>query len=178
MKPLYTLPEIHAKIAAIGAEISVDYVGKHPLLIGVLKGATVFMAHLLVHIYIDCEIDFMTVSSYKHRTESGELKLVQDLDTNISGRHVILVEDIFDTGKTADFVIKYLKSRGAASVEMAVFVNKEHSRVFPIPDPRYLCFSYNDKPFLIGFGFDFGERYRNLPGVYQLEEMDKVAPVV
>lgn len=172
MKLLYSAEEIDKKSQEIADRISADYKGKNPLVVGVLKGCTIFMSHLLVKLKGDFEIDFMTVSSYKHGTESGELKLVQDLDTPIKGRDVLIVEDIIDSGKTLNFVVKYLKSMEVKSVEVVTFVNKTDRRKFEAPEAKYICFEYNEAPFLIGFGFDCKERYRNLPAVYQMEECD------
>jgi hypoxanthine phosphoribosyltransferase len=172
MKVLYSHEQIMEKIREVGAQIAKDYKGKNPLLVGVLKGCTIFMSHLMVNIDTELEIDFMTVSSYKHGTESGELKLVQDLDTAVQDRDVLIVEDIIDTGKTVEFLYKYFESRGVRSLEVVTFVNKKNRRTRDIPEPKYQCFECDADSFLIGFGFDCGERYRNLPGVYLMEEED------
>lgn len=172
MKLLYSTEQIDAKTKEIADRISADYEGRRPLAVGILKGCTIFMSHLLVKLKGDFEIDFMTVSSYKHGTESGELKLVQDLDTPIKDRDVLIVEDIIDSGKTLSFVVRYLKSMGAKSVEVVTFVNKTNRRKYEAPEAKYICFEYSDSPFLIGFGFDCKERYRNLPAVYQMEDSD------
>jgi hypoxanthine phosphoribosyltransferase len=169
MKLLYSREQIDERIAAVAAEINKDYAGKEVLMVGVLKGCMVFMAHLLVEIDLDVEIDFMTVSSYGEGTESGDLRLVKDLDTPVKGRHVILVEDIVDTGKTVDFVQNYLKEKGADSVELVSFVEKSTRRNVQNLVPKYYCFDYDQPEFLVGFGFDLGEKYRNLPAVYQHE---------
>jgi hypoxanthine phosphoribosyltransferase len=173
MKLLYSQDQIHERIFAVAEEISRDYAGKDLLLVGVLKGCTIFMSHLLVKLKGAPEIDFMTVSSYSGGTESGELQLKKDLDGPVEGRHVLIVEDIVDTGKTVQFVREYLMDKGAASVEVVTFVDKEARREFNVLKPKYICFEYEGEPFVIGFGFDYMERYRNLPEVYQLEEEDR-----
>lgn len=173
MQLLYTASQIDQEITNVAAQISEDYQGKKPLLVGVLKGCTVFMAHLLVRLTCDPEIDFMTVSSYSKGTESGDLQLKKDLDCPVADRHVLIVEDIIDTGKTVHFVREYLMEKGAASVEVVAFVDKEQRRAQSGMEPKYTCFKYDGDPFVIGFGFDYMERYRNLPAVYQLEEHDK-----
>lgn len=174
MKLLYSHDQIMERVQAVADQINKDYAGKKPLLVGVLKGATVFMAHLLVRLKLDVEMDFITVSSYKHGAESGELKLVQDLDTVAAGKDILLVEDIIDSGKTLKFVYYYLIARGARSVQIVTFLNKTIAHpVKEIPNPSYVCFEYAEKPFVIGFGFDYRERWRNLDGVYMMDEEDK-----
>lgn len=172
MKNLYTRKEIDKRIAELAAEISRDYAGKSILAIGLLKGCTIFMSHLLVQIEGDVEIDFMTVSSYKHGARSENFKFIQDLDTDVAGRDVLIIEDIIDTGKTLAFTQQHLKQQGARSVETVTFVNKTTRRTFDIDPPKYVGFQYDGDPFIVGFGFDYGGRYRNLPAVYQMEERD------
>lgn len=169
LKPLYERKEIDERIAEIAKEVSKDYEGKEVLLVGVLKGCVVFLGQLLPLLEGDFAIDFMTVSSYGAGTESGDLRLVKDLDTPVNGRHVLMVEDIIDTGKTVAFVKEYLLDKGAASVETVTFVEKKTRRHMEGVDPKYFCFEYDSEEFLVGFGFDIGEKQRNLPGVYQLE---------
>jgi len=172
MRTLYSNHQIKEKIQEMGKQISKDYKGKNPLLLGVLKGCTIFMSHLMVEINADLEIDFMTVSSYRHGTKSEELKLVQDLDTPVKGRDVLIVEDIIDSGKTLKFVKHLLEERGAKSVEIVTFVDKPITHIEGAPKAKYVCFEYDKKDFLIGFGFDYKERYRNLPEVYMMDEED------
>lgn len=172
MKLLYSHEEIMEKVREVGAQIGKDYKGKNPLCIGVLKGCTIFMSHLLVNVPTPVEIDFMTVSSYKHGSESGELKLIQDLDTVSADRHILIIEDIIDTGKTLDFLHRYFATKKVKSVEVVTFVNKKNRRKKNIPKPKYVCFDCDQEPFLIGFGFDYKERYRNLPNVYLMEDSD------
>lgn len=173
MKLLFEPEQIQAQINKIAQQISRDYKGKDLLIVGLLKGCTVFMSHLLVQLDIEkVEIDFMTVSSYKHGAKSSDFKFVQDLDTSVKDRDVLIVEDIVDTGKTLAFTIQHLASLGARSVETAVFVNKTTNLSHTFKKPKYTCFEYHDSPFLIGFGFDYNGYYRNLPAVYQMEEED------
>ena len=177
MKPLFQKSDIHARISALAQQISKDYAGKDLLLVGLLKGCTVFMSHLLVQLDIPkVEIDFMTVSSYKHGTKSSDFKFVQDLDSRVKDRDILIVEDIVDTGKTLAFTIEHLKSLGAKSIELAVFVNKTTNLTpdfaHAVGTPKYIGFEYQDTPFIIGFGFDYNGYYRNLPEVYQMEEGD------
>lgn len=169
MKLLYSKEQIDERIAEVGAQISKDYKGREIFLVGVLKGCLVFMGQLLVKIEGKTSIDFMTVSSYGEGTESGDLRLVKDLDMPVKGKHVLLVEDIIDTGKTVDFVQNYLKEKGAASVEIVTFVEKKTRRHVDGLDPKYFCFEYDQPEFLVGYGFDLAEEYRNLPAVYRYE---------
>lgn len=178
MKTLYTRDQINQRISQMAEEISRDYEGKDILAIGLLKGCTVFMSHLLVQIRGNVEIDFMTISSYKHGSRSENFKFIQDLDTEVAGRDVLIVEDIIDTGKTMAFTVKHLESRGARSIEIATFVDKKERRDEETKPARYVGFHYNEAPFIVGFGFDYGGRYRNLPQVYQMEEHDHQASQV
>jgi hypoxanthine phosphoribosyltransferase len=172
MKMLYTREEIDKRTREVGKMISKDYAGKDMLIVGVLKGCVMWMSHLLVEIEGSTEIDFMTVSSYMHGTESGELKLVQDLDTSVKDRDVLIVEDIIDTGKTLRYVYDYLEARGARSIEIATFIDKLERRAVELPPVKYIAFDYNDPEFVIGYGFDYKQRYRNLPAVYKMEDAD------
>jgi len=173
MKILYSNDELKTCIRRLGAEIGKDYRGKDLLVIGLLKGCVVFMSHLLVEIEgVEAEIDFMTISSYKHGTRSEDFKFVQDLDSEVKGRDVLIMEDIIDTGRTLAFTQAHLRNLGANSVATAVLVYKKSNLEVPIEEPKYVGFSYEDKEFIVGFGFDYGGKYRNLSNVYQLEEKD------
>ena len=172
MKILYQNRELQEKITELAERISADYKDRPFLAVGLLKGCVVFMSHLLVQIKGEVEIDFMTISSYKHGTQSDDFKFIQDLDTDVRGRDVLIVEDIIDTGKTMSFVQKYLESRGAASVETVTLVDKGQRRKHKIKPPKYVGFKYNEAPFIVGFGFDHSGLYRNLPDVYMLEQSD------
>lgn len=155
--------DIEDIVARMGAEISRDYAGKNPLLVAVLRGAVVFMGDLMRH--IDCEmgIDFMAVSSYGDGAKSsGVVRIVKDLDTKIEGRDVLIVEDILDSGLTLNYLMKNLSSRNPRSIEVAAFLVKDvEGRRCPVT-PRYEGAHVLDK-FIVGYGLDFAERYRNLP---------------
>lgn len=172
MKILYSRKEIDERLAELGEAISKDYEGKEMLAIGLLKGCTIFMSHLLVQIKGSIEIDFMTVSSYKHGTKSENFKFIQDLDTDVKDRDVLIIEDIIDTGRTMAFTQQHLEQQGARSVETVVFVDKGTRRTHEVKPPKYVGFQYDEEPFIVGFGFDYGGKYRNLPAVYQMEDQD------
>jgi hypoxanthine phosphoribosyltransferase len=159
---LITTEEIQKRIAVIGADIARDYAGKNPLMIGVLKGACTFLSDLMRAIDIPLSIEFMAISSYggAMRT-SGEVRILKDLDVAIEGRHILVVEDIVDTGLTLNYLLVNLKSRGAASVKLAALLDKFERREKEVPID-YLGFQIPDK-FVVGYGLDFAERYRNLP---------------
>lgn len=158
------LPEetIQAKVAELGARISADYAGKAPLAVGILRGAVVFMADLARHIALPIEFDFMAVQSYGSATKSsGVVRIMKDLDTDIKGRDVLLVEDILDTGLTLDYLVKYLTARKPASLEVCVLLDKMCKKEIEMK-PKYCGFSIPDE-FVVGYGLDYGEQYRNLP---------------
>ena len=153
---------IQARIKELGAEIARDYAGRNPLLVGVLKGACLFMSDLVRAIDIPLSVEFMAISSYggEMRT-SGEVRILKDLDVPIEGRHILVVEDIVDTGLTLSYLLANLKSRGAATVKLAALLDKYERREKEVPID-YLGFKIPDK-FVVGYGLDFAERYRNLP---------------
>lgn len=154
--------EIAGKVRELGSILSEEYRDKNPLVICVLKGAVVFMADLIRHLDIACEMDFMAVSSYGSSTKStGVVRIVKDLDTSVQGRHVLLVEDIMDSGLTLSHLVALLKHRGAASVKVVALLNKPERRKVNIT-PDYSGFNIPDK-FVVGYGLDYSERYRNLP---------------
>ncbi|EFQ56919.1 hypoxanthine phosphoribosyltransferase [Streptococcus downei] len=168
-KVLYSAEEIVTKTQELGQELTKDYEGKNPLLVGVLKGAVPFMAELIKHIDTHIEIDFMVVSSYQGGTQSsGEVKILKDVDTNIEGRDVIFVEDIIDTGRTLLYLRDMFKYRQAKSVKIATLFNKPEGRVVDI-DADYVCYDVPNE-FVVGFGLDYAEKYRNLPYVGVLKE--------
>lgn len=155
---------LKARIAELGREITADYAGRAPLLVGVLKGAFVFMADLARAIDLPVEFDFMAVSSYGSATKtSGVVRIVKDLDLDLSGRHVLLVEDIVDSGLTLSYVRKNLKARNPASLEICALLVRQ-GRQKRRPDLRYVGFQI-PPAFVIGYGLDVDERYRNLPYV-------------
>jgi hypoxanthine phosphoribosyltransferase len=158
-----------ARVAELGAEVSADYEGRDLLLIGVLKGAVFFMADLMRHLTVPCEVDFMAISSYGDATDSsGIVRILKDLDINIEGRHVLVVEDIIDSGLTLSYLIRNLESREPASLEVCALLTKPSRREIDVP-VRYVGFEIPNK-FVVGYGLDFAERYRNLPYVGVLDE--------
>mgnify|MGYP000929228473 FL=1 len=149
----------------VGAEITRDYADKNPLVIAVLRGAVVFMADIMRAIECPLSIDFMAVSSYGDGVKSsGVVRIVKDLDTKIEGRHVIIVEDVLDSGLTLSYLVRMLKSRTPASIEIAAFLVKDIEGKRPAIDPRYVGTHVPNK-FVVGYGLDYAERYRNLPFV-------------
>jgi hypoxanthine phosphoribosyltransferase len=161
--------ELQARIRALGAEISEDYQGRELLLVGVLKGAVFFMADLMRSISVACEIDFMAISSYGAATDSsGVVRILKDLDINIEGRHVLVVEDIIDSGLTLSYLLRNLESREPASLEICALLTKPDRREVDVP-VRYIGFEIPNR-FVIGYGLDFAERYRNLPYVGVLRD--------
>jgi len=162
LEVLITTEQLQDRISELGAEIARDYAGKNPLLIGVLKGACTFLSDLMRAADIQLGIEFMAISSYgaSMRT-SGEVRILKDLDVAIEGRHILVVEDIVDTGLTLNYLLANLKSRGAASVKLAALLDKFERREKKVPID-YLGFQIPDK-FVVGYGLDFAERYRNLP---------------
>jgi hypoxanthine phosphoribosyltransferase len=158
-----------ARVAELGAEVSADYEGRDLLLIGVLKGAVFFMADLMRHLTVACEVDFMAISSYGDATDSsGIVRILKDLDINIEGRDVLVVEDIIDSGLTLSYLIRNLESREPASLEVCALLTKPSRREIDVP-VRYVGFEIPNK-FVVGYGLDFAERYRNLPYVGVLDE--------
>jgi hypoxanthine phosphoribosyltransferase len=152
---------LQARIRELGREISADYGGKELLLVGVLKGAVFFMADLMRSLTVPCEIDFMAISSYGASTDSsGVVRILKDLDINIEGRHVLVVEDIIDSGLTLSYLMRNLESREPQSLEICALLTKPDRREIDVP-VRYVGFEIPNK-FVIGYGLDFAERYRNL----------------
>ena len=160
---------LSARIAELGTEVSADYQGRDLLLIGVLKGAVFFMADLMRHLTVQCEVDFMAISSYGASTDSsGIVRILKDLDINIEGRDVLVVEDIIDSGLTLSYLMRNLESREPASLEVCALMTKPARREIDVP-VRYIGFEIPNR-FVVGYGLDFGERYRNLPYVGVLNE--------
>ena len=160
---------LSARVAELGVEVSADYQGRDLLLIGVLKGAVFFMADLMRHITVPCEVDFMAISSYGDSTDSsGIVRILKDLDINIEGRDVLVVEDIIDSGLTLSYLMRNLESREPASLEVCALMTKPARREIDVP-VRYIGFEIPNR-FVVGYGLDFGERYRNLPYVAVLSE--------
>ena len=160
---------LRGRVAELGAEISSDYDGRDLLLIGVLKGAVFFMADLMRRLTIPCEVDFMAISSYGASTDSsGVVRILKDLDINIEGRHVLVVEDIIDSGLTLSYLMRNLESREPETLEVCALLTKPDRREIDVP-VRYVGFEIPNR-FVIGYGLDFAERYRNLPYVAVLSD--------
>lgn len=160
---------LQARIAELGAEITEDYRGQDLLLVAVLKGAVFFMADLMRQIDIPCEVDFMAISSYGAGVDSsGVVRILKDLDISIEGRNVLVVEDIIDSGLTLSYLLRNLESREPASLEICALLTKPERREIDI-QCRYIGFEIPNR-FVIGYGLDFAERYRNLPFVGVLRE--------
>jgi hypoxanthine phosphoribosyltransferase len=156
------------RVAELGEEISADYAGRDLLLVGVLKGAVFFMSDLMRRLTIPCEIDFMAISSYGASTDSsGVVRILKDLDINIEGREVLVVEDIIDSGLTLSYLVRNLEAREPASLEICALLTKPGRREIDVP-VRYVGFEIPSR-FVVGYGLDFAERYRNLPFVGVLD---------
>ncbi len=164
---LLSQAEIQHRVAELGAEISRDYAGRNPLLIGVLKGVIFFITDLLRSITIPVELDFMAISRYNpQQSATGAVRLVKDLEEVVAGRHLIFVEDVIDTGLTLSYLLRLLQARGPASLEVCVLFNKPHHRLVNIP-LKYRGFDLPDR-FVVGYGLDYREAYRHLPFVGEL----------
>ena len=160
--------QIQAKVQELGKAISLDYLGRNLLLVGVLKGVLFFFADLLRAIRIPVEMDFIAVSSYSSESrDQGFVRLVKDLDIPIHSRHVLFVEDVIDTGLTLNYILRNLRSRQPASLEVCALFNKPEHRLIDIP-LRYKGFDLPDK-FVVGYGLDFKEKFRNLPFIGSLK---------
>jgi hypoxanthine phosphoribosyltransferase len=161
---LLTEDKIQARVAELGAQLNADYAGLEPVLISVLKGSIVFLADLVRSMELPLSIDIMEVSSYGAATEtSGQVRILKDLSNPIEGRHVIVVEDIIDTGLTLNYLLRYLREKGPASLRICCLLDKPARRLTEIPID-YVGFTIPDR-FVVGYGLDYGERYRNLPYV-------------
>jgi hypoxanthine phosphoribosyltransferase len=156
--------ELARRVRELGAEISRDYAGRELLLIGVLKGAVFFLSDLMRTIDVKCEVDFMAVASYGSATESsGVVRILKDLDAAIEGRDVLIVEDIVDSGLTLQYLLRNLGGRGPRSLEVCALLTKPERRRVEL-SPRYVGFEIPDR-FVVGYGLDHAERFRNLPYV-------------
>ncbi|WP_373899553.1 hypoxanthine phosphoribosyltransferase [Haloimpatiens sp. FM7315] len=168
-KILYTEEKLEDKIRELGRQISEDYQGKEIILIGILKGSVIFMSELAKNIKVPCNLDFMDVSSYGNSSEtSGVVKILKDLDFEIKGKDILIVEDIIDTGVTLKYLTKYLKSRNPNSLEIVCMLNKPDRRKAEI-NVKYIGYEVPDF-FLVGYGLDYAEKYRNLPYIGILKE--------
>ena len=172
---LLTEEQIQAKVKELAAQISAEYAGKDPVFVGVLKGVVIFFADMVRKITIPCEIDFMCISSYGGTNTTGNVVVKKDLSVDIRGRHVVILEDIYDTGNSLDFVHKYLLSKEPASLEICTLLDKPERRKPGITlAPEYVGFTIPNE-FVVGYGLDFDEHYRNLPyiGVLKPEAYEK-----
>jgi hypoxanthine phosphoribosyltransferase len=159
--------EIHEKVREMGELITEDYRGEKPLLVGILRGAVVFLSDLMRHLELQCEIDFMEVSSYGTGTSSsGVVRILKDLEEDITGRHVLIVEDIIDTGLTLSYLRRSLLARKPASLEICALLSKPSRRQVDL-DVRYVGFEVPDE-FVVGYGIDYAGAYRNLPDIRAL----------
>lgn len=161
---LISKEEIHEKVKGVGRQISKDFEDKDPIFVGVLKGCFIFMADLMRYVSINCSVDFMAVSSYGNKSVStGAVKINKDLSADIEGMDVIMVEDILDSGKTLDYLRSYLNGRKPASISIVTLLDKPARRTAPI-QADYSGFEIPDA-FVVGYGLDYAEKYRNLPYV-------------
>lgn len=159
---LYSEEEISAVVKDLGAQLTKEYQGKNPLVIGVLKGAVMFMTDLSRAMDCDLELDFMDVSSYGAGMESsGDVKILKDLDTTVDGRDLLIVEDIIDTGRTLSYLIEIFKYRKAKSIKVVTLMDKKERRVVDL-EADYIGINVPNE-FVVGYGLDFNEKYRNLP---------------
>ena len=167
-KILINEEQIVERCKELGAQISKDFEGKNPLLVGLLKGSVPFMAELLKRIECDCRIDFMDVSSYSGTESQGDIKINKDLDHSVKGDYIILVEDIIDTGKTLTTVRELMYSKGAKDVKIVSLLDKKERREVEI-EGDYIGFTCPNE-FVVGYGLDFNQKYRNLPYIGVLKE--------
>lgn len=168
-KVLITEAEIQERTKELGQQLTKEYAGKTPILIGILKGSIPFMAELIKHIDTHIETEYMIVSSYHGGTESsGRVKIIKDIDVDIKDRDIIFIEDIIDTGRTLKEIIAIFANRQAKSIKIATLVDKSEARIVDM-EADYTCFELPNE-FLVGFGLDYNEKYRNLPYIGVLKE--------
>ncbi|MGG5463146.1 hypoxanthine phosphoribosyltransferase [Clostridium sp. B9] len=166
---LYSEEQLAKRVKEMAEEISNDYQGKDLLVVGILKGSVLFTSDLTRNITIPCELDFMAVSSYGNSSQtSGVVRILKDLDSDIENKHVLIVEDIVDTGTTLSYLLEYLKARKAASIEIVALLDKEARRTSNVY-AKYKGFDVPDE-FIVGYGIDYAEKYRNLPFIGSLKE--------
>lgn len=167
---MFTEEQIREKVIELGKQIENDYKGEEILVVGILKGANVFTCDLIRQIDLDVKIDFMSVSSYGSGTESsGTVRILKDLDTDIKGRNVLIVEDIIDSGRTLSNLVKELQIREPKSLKLCTLLDKPSRRVVDV-DVEYVGFEIEDK-FIVGYGIDYAEKYRNLPYIGIVEDV-------
>ena len=175
LKVLISEEELRTRIAQLGEEITRDYAGKDPVILGVLKGVVVFYADMIRQIRVPCQMDFMCLSSYHGTQSTGNMVVRQDMSVDVSGRHVLILEDIFDTGTSLDYTYHHVLSKKPASVRICTLLDKPERRkpgITLVPD--YVGFTIPNE-FVVGYGLDFNEHYRNLPyvGVLKPEAYQK-----
>ena len=175
LKVLITEEEIRSRIDELGRELSRDYAGKDPVVLGVLKGVVVFYADMIRKITVPCQMDFMCLSSYRGTNSTGTTIVKQDMSVNVEGRHVLILEDIYDTGNSLSFTYEHIMSKNPASVKICTLLDKPERRkpgITLVPD--YVGFTIPNE-FVVGYGLDFNEHYRNLPyvGVLKPEAYEK-----
>jgi len=169
-KVLYTKDQVDIAVKRLGAEITKDYDDEEIVFVSVLSGAFIFVSDLVRNVELDCFIDFMQVSTYGDGTNTtGQFNIKKDINTNIEGKNVIIVEDILDTGFTLHNLVKYLKSKNPKSVKIATFIDKPARRKQEVY-PDYVGFTMDDDYFIVGYGLDYAQKYRNLPYVGVLNE--------
>ncbi|MDR3363672.1 MAG: hypoxanthine phosphoribosyltransferase [Clostridiales Family XIII bacterium] len=167
---ILTRGQIEARAAEIGRQITADYAGREVFLIGILTGCVMWMAEVMKSIDLDTSVDFMSVSSYGSATRSsGVVKIIKDLNQDIDGKHALIVEDIVDSGVTLDYLCKYLEGRGPASLKICAMLDKPSGRRTPI-DADYVGFEAPNV-FLVGYGLDANQKYRNLPFIAAVEKV-------
>jgi len=173
MKILISEEKIAAKVRSLAKQIRADYQNETPIFVGILKGSFLFMADLIREYGEDCEIDFMAVSSYGNSKKgSGIVRLIKDLHINVNGRHILIIEDIIDTGLTSTYIKQYLKLRKPKSIEFVTLLDKPDTRKVKI-DLKYVGFSIPNK-FVIGYGLDYAEKYRQLPYIAVCEDEENL----
>ena len=162
---LLTEEQIKARIAELGEELSREYAGKNPVVVGVLKGVVVFYADMIRQLTVPCQMDFMWISSYKGTNSTGTMQVRQDLSSDIEGRHVLILEDIFDTGNSLDFTVKHLQARNPASLKICTLLDKPERRNPAVTlEADWVGFTIPNE-FVVGYGLDYNDYYRNLPFV-------------
>ena len=168
---LFGREDVRRRVQELGRTIAGDYVGREPVLITVLKGGAVFLADLMRAVDLSVETHVMAISRYGDADESlGRVRILLDVDIDLAGRDVILVEDIVDTGLTLRYLLGVLRARGPASLEVCALLDKSARRIVPL-HPRYVGFDCPDR-FVVGYGLDFSERYRNLPDILQVDDLE------
>lgn len=173
LRTLIPSPVLHSRVAEVAAELRAAYTGRRPVLVSVLKGATLFLADLVRAAGLDCEVEFMSISSYgSPQANSGTVRIEQDLSTDIGGRDVLVVEDIIDTGLTLNYLLRVLRARAPASLQVCTLLDKDVRRIVDLP-VDVVGFSIPDC-FVIGYGLDYAELYRNVDAVYAVDDVGRL----